>query len=122
MTRTLSLFDRLGGVPALETVVDDFYARVLADPELAPLFEGSNLARLKGRQVEFLASALGGPTPYTGASMAAVHAGRGIGARHFHLVAAHLTASLTAAGVDPLLVHDVIAVVATLQPDIVSIG
>ncbi len=36
------------------------------------------MSRLAGRQVEFFAAALGGPQPYTGAPMRAVHQGRGI--------------------------------------------
>ena len=32
-----------------------------------------NMSRLAGRQVEFFAAALGGPQPYTGAPMRAVH-------------------------------------------------
>ena len=38
-----------------------FYGRVLADDELAGFFTGTNMARLKGKQVEFFAAALGGP-------------------------------------------------------------
>ena len=45
----------------MEVVVNDFYGRVLADEELAGFFSGTNMARLKGRQVEFFAAALGGP-------------------------------------------------------------
>ena len=43
--------------------------------------------RLKGKQVEFFAAALGGPEPYTGAPMKQVHQGRGITMLHFNLVA-----------------------------------
>jgi len=51
---------------------------VLRDAELGGFFGGTNMARLKGKQVEFFAAALDGPTPYTGASMRQVHQGRGI--------------------------------------------
>lgn len=36
------------------------------------------MARLKGKQVEFFAAALGGPVAYSGAPMRQVHQGRGI--------------------------------------------
>ena len=58
-----SIYDAIGGEPALVAVVDDFYVRVTGDPELARFFAETNMAKLKGRQVEFFAAALGGPMP-----------------------------------------------------------
>ena len=57
----VSVYELIGGEPALVAVVDDFYERVLGDPQLAPFFAGAHLPKLKGRQVEFFAAALGGP-------------------------------------------------------------
>jgi hemoglobin len=115
-----SIYDAIGGDTALVAVVDDFYDRVLADPELAGFFAGTSMARLKGRQVEFFAAALGGPLPYDGASMRDAHRGRGIAQRHFDLVAGHLVASLTAAGVSDATVQQIISAVAPLAGEIVS--
>ena len=114
------IYDRIGGWEALETVVEDFYVRVLADEELRPFFAGINMSRLKGRQVEFFAAALGGPEPYLGASMKQVHQGRGITQYHFILVAGHLTEALAGAGVPAKLVSEILAVVSPLSADIVS--
>jgi len=47
-----SIYDAIGGEPALVAVVDDFYLRVTGDPELTRFFAGTNMAKLKGRQVE----------------------------------------------------------------------
>lgn len=115
-----SIYERIGGQEALITVVDDFYERVLADPELASFFTGSNMSRLKGKQVEFFAQALGGPAEYSGLSMKQVHQGRGIGQRHFDLVAKYLSESLLAAGVPSETVDEIIGAVAPLSDDIVS--
>jgi hemoglobin len=115
-----SIYDAIGGDTALVAVVDDFYDRVLADPELAGFFAGTSMTRLKGRQVEFFAAALGGPLPYDGASMRDAHRGRGIEQRHFDLVAGHLVASLTAAGVPDATVQQIISAVAPLAGEIVS--
>ena len=57
-----TIYAQIGGAEALEAVVEDFYDRVLRDAELAGFFSGTNTARLKGKQVEFFAAALGGPT------------------------------------------------------------
>lgn len=117
---TASIYDRIGGYEAIEIVVDEFYARVLADNQLSDFFVGSNVNRLKGKQVEFFAAALGGPEPYTGASMKQVHQGRGIMMSHFALVAGHLTDALHAAGVPPTTVDEIIGAIAPLAADIAS--
>jgi hemoglobin len=118
----LTLYDTIGGEPALTAVVDDFYVRVLNDPELAGFFAGISMNRLKGRQVEFFAEALGGPVSYSGASMHDAHVGRGIGQRHFDLVAGHLVSSLAAAGVGEGEIKQIVAAIAPLAEDIVSGG
>jgi hemoglobin len=95
----VSTYDRIGGHEAIEVVVEDFYVRVLADDQLSGFFTGTNMNRLKGKQVEFFAAALGGPEPYTGAPMKQVHQGRGITMHHFSLVVGHLADALAAGGV-----------------------
>lgn len=115
-----TIYDKIGGRPALEAVVPAFYDKVLADAELAPFFAGTNMSRLIGRQVEFFAAAMGGPEPYRGPSMRQVHQGRGIRQRHFDLVAGHLAETLREAGVAEELVDEVLAAIAPLSREIVS--
>lgn len=115
-----TIYDRIGGHEAIEVAVDDFYVRVLADDELAGFFAGTNMNRLKGKQVEFFAAALGGPQPYTGAPMKQVHRGRGITMHHFGLVAAHLADALAAAGVPPETVTEILGAIAPLAPEIAT--
>jgi hemoglobin len=115
-----TVYDRIGGHEALEAVVEDFYARVLADHQLRGFFTGTNMNRLKGKQVEFFAAALGAPEPYTGASMKQVHQGRGITMHHFSLVAGHLADALGAAGVSSGTVVEILSAIAPLAPDIAS--
>jgi hemoglobin len=76
--------------------------------------------RLKGKQVEFFAEALGGPDPYTGAPMRQVHQGRGITMRHFTLVAGHLADSLSAAGVPEEISGQIIGAIAPLADEIAT--
>lgn len=121
-TEGVSLYDVIGGEPALIAVVDDFYVRVLADPELAGFFAGANMNKLKGRQVEFFAEALGGPQVYSGPTMRQAHQGRGIGQMHFNLVASHLIDALSAAGVADDQVRTIVSAIAPLADEIVSAG
>jgi hemoglobin len=115
-----NIYDSIGGEPALAAVVDDLYQRVTADPELAGFFAGTNMAKLKGRQVEFFAAALGGPQTYTGATIREAHRGRGIGQEHFNLVAGHLIAALSAADVPDKTINDITSLLGPLAEDIVS--
>jgi hemoglobin len=115
-----TVYDRIGGHEAIEVVVEDFYVRVLADDQLSGFFSGTNMNRLKGKQAEFFAAALGGPEPYTGAPMKQVHQGRGITMHHFNLVAGHLAESLAAAGVPSATVTEILGAIAPLAPEIAS--
>src|SRR5271163_2094823 len=74
-----SLYDRLGGVYSIATVVDDFINRIMIDPKL-----NSNLlveeahhrappAGFKYLVTEMVCWATGGPQKYTGKSMAESH-------------------------------------------------
>ena len=118
----VSIYESIGGEPALAAVVDDFYVRVLADPQLAGFFVGTNMPKLKGRQVEFFAAALGGPDFYQGASIRQVNAGRGISQADFDRVAFHLTAALAAAGVPAGIITQIAEAVTPLADDIVARG
>ncbi|MGA8546541.1 MAG: group 1 truncated hemoglobin [Mycobacterium sp.] len=115
-----TVYDRIGGRQALEVVVEDFYCRVLDDDHLSGFFAGTNMNRLKGKQVEFFAAALGGPERYAGASMKQVHQGRGITMDHFNLVAGHLTDSLSAAGVPEPTIAEILGAISPLAADIAS--
>ena len=120
MSTEQSIYGQIGGTPAITVVVSDFYKRVLADDALKDKFAGADLARLERRQVEFFAAALGGPEPYTGASMKDVHRHLGITAEQFGLVAGHLTDALLAAGVPQDTAGEIIGAIAGLADEIVT--
>ena len=117
-----SIYSRIGGYEAIEGVVEDFYDRVLADDELSGFFTGTNMGRLRGKQTEFFAAALGGPESYTGPPMKQVHQGRGIAMHHFDLVVQHLANALTTAGVPANTTGQILAAIAPLAPEIASGG
>jgi len=69
-----SLYDRLGGKPAIVAVVDEFVARVAADKRINQRFGNTDIPRLKVQLVEFVCAATGGPCKYTGRDMHTAHA------------------------------------------------
>ena len=96
----LSLYDRLGGSAALQSVAAAFYQKVLADEELAPYFASVAMDRLISMQASFLAMAFGGPDEYKGRSLREAHARlSGLDDRHFDQVVSHLASTLREFGV-----------------------
>jgi hemoglobin len=116
----VSDYDAIGGGPAVSAVVNDFYERVLGDPQLAPYFEGVDMPRLKRHQVLLVTQVLGGPKNYDGRSLDEAHEGLGIDHDDFAAVAGHLTGAMRDAGVPDDIVMRAIAVVAATEPDIVE--
>ena len=65
--RGSGLFERIGGQPAVDRLVDLLYAGIDADDQLRPLF-GRDVAAGKPRQKLFFAEWLGGPRGYSEAA------------------------------------------------------
>ena len=95
-----SLYDAVGGADALRTAVDRFYAAVLADPQLAPYFEGKDVSAIKRHQVLLLTTVLGGPEQYAGRDLGVAHAGLGVTGDDYDRTVAHLVDVLTGLGVE----------------------
>ncbi len=85
----MSLYDRIGGAQGVVNLVDRFYARVIADPDLLPYFDHVALDKLRHMQVEFFTAALDGPLHYTGTPIVHAHQGRGIKRQHFQAFVEH---------------------------------
>jgi hemoglobin len=81
---TTSLYERLGGVYSIATVVDDFIDRIMEDPRLNanPKVDEAHhrvsRAGFKYLVTEMVCWATGGPQKYTGRSMLDSHAHLGI--------------------------------------------
>ncbi len=115
-----SLFDKLGGAPAIEAVVTEFYKRVLADKELKGFFNTTDMDKQRRHQTQFISMALGGPNQYTGRSMKAAHADMKIKENHFNLVAGHLVETLKSFNISQADIDEVVSKVGPLKDDIVN--
>ncbi len=87
----MSVFEQLGGEPAIAAVVDAFYERMLADPLIAPWFDGMDMAHLKAHQ----------------RSMPNAHAGLRTTAEAYSGPPQHLSEALAEIGAEPALVRTV---------------
>jgi hemoglobin len=122
MTTETSVYDLLGDDRRpMQSVMSDFYRRVLADDMLAPYFAGVDIDRQAGMLTEFLAMAFGGPHDYAGRDLRTAHAGLGgLTDAHFDRVVAHLTGTLRDHGIAEGDVATVGAVAETLRDDVLN--
>ena len=116
----MSIYDSIGGGPAVRAAVDDFYARVLADAQLASFFAGVDLQHLKAHQRAFIAAAIGGSEIYGGRDMAVAHAGLAITDADFDAVVRHLVDTLAGLGVPEETIGQIGGALAPLRGDIVT--
>jgi hemoglobin len=115
-----TIFDQIGGADAVEAVVDIFYDKVLADPELAGWFVGRDMDKLKYHQRLFVGQALGATDAYTGRTVQTAHSGLGITGEAFDRVVGHLAASLAEAGVDEATIGTIAQTLLPLKPEVVT--
>ncbi len=123
MSQTQSLYEQLGGEEMVAKTVAIFYRKVLADPQLKPFFEGTDVARVEAMQRAFLSTAFGGPKSYTGMDMRRGHARmvkRGLSDAHFDAVLTHLNDTLEELNVGKLLRDWALALTESLRKDILG--
>lgn len=120
---TPTLYERIGGAPAVKAAVDIFYGKVLADPRLAPFFAGVDMASQSAKQRAFLIMAFGGPNAYSGADMRRGHAhlvARGLDDTHFDAVVENLAATLGELGVGAAEIAEVAAIAESVRDDVLG--
>ncbi len=116
-----TIYDEIGGEPAVTAVVDAFYDRLVTDPDLLSHFGGRDMARLKAHQRALVTVALGGTSEqYTGRMMHPAHAGLAITNEAFDKVLDHLLAVLTDVGVPTLTSAKILAILQPLRTDVVQ--
>ncbi len=120
---TASLFERLGGAPAIGAAVDKFYEKVLADNRIKHFFDGTDMRKQAAKQKAFLTFVTGGPNNYTGQSMRDGHAhlvARGLDDSHVDAVIELLGATLKELGVSDADIADVAALANSVRDDVLG--
>ena len=118
-----SLYEQLGGQPAVDAAVDIFYRKVLSDDRIGDFFEGVDMDKQIAKQKGFLTMAFGGPHNYTGMDMRTAHAplvARGLNDSHFDAVAENLSATLQELGVGQELIDQVMAIAGSTRKDVLG--
>jgi len=118
------LFERIGGEAAVNTAVDIFYRKVLADDRVNGFFDDVDMDKQAAKQKAFLTMAFGGPNHYTGADLRRGHTHlvkRGLNGEHFDVIVELLSATLQELKVPATDIAEVGAICETTRADILGL-
>ena len=116
-----SLYDRLGGKPAISAVIDQFVANVAGDSRINGRFATTDIPRLKGNLVDQFCMATGGPCEYTGRDMKTTHAGMKISNADFGALVEDLVKALDTFKVPAREKGELLGLLGPMKKDIVEV-
>ena len=115
-----SLYDRLGGYPAISAVTDDFIKNVAADKRINGFFAHTDIPSFRQKLIDFICVGTGGPCIYIGRDMASAHAGMGVKGRHFNALVQDLGKTLKKLKVPRKEQAELAAILGPMKKDIVT--
>jgi len=113
-----SVFQRLGGGPAVKAVIDDFYTRIMDDKGLEKFFAGVEMSTLRKHQFMFMKTIFTKIPDNADVMILNKHKRlfpMGLNEKHFDMVAGHLVASMNAHSVPDNLIDEVVAIIGPLR-------
>jgi hemoglobin len=116
-----TLYERLGGKPAITAVVDQFVANVAADGRINRFFAHADIAGLKMKLVDQICQASGGPCVYGGLDMRTAHHGMGITDADFNALVGDLVAALDQFKVPEREKKELLGALGGMKGDIVGV-
>ena len=118
-----TLYERIGGEPAVNAAVELFYRKVLNDYRINRFFDNSDMDKQIAKQKAFFTMAFGGPNNYTGQDMRNAHAHlvkRGLDNSHFDAVMEHLGSTLVELNVPADLIAEAAAIAESARNDVLG--
>ena len=115
-----SLYDRLGGKPALNAVVGELWTQVAADTRINGRFAHTDPKVFGAQLVDFLCQASGGPCKYTGADMKKAHTGMKLSDAEFTALAEDTVKALDKFSVPATEKGEVMNMLGSLKGDVVN--
>jgi hemoglobin len=116
-----SLYERLGGLEAINAVVKSFVAPCAGDERITKKFARTDVPRLKKMLADQVCEATGGPCTYTGRDMQQTHDGMGVTAGEFDALVEDLVATLDEFDVSKANQDELLALLGPMRPEIVEI-
>src|SRR4051794_28272132 len=118
-----TLYEELGGEPAVEAAVDIFYRKVLVDDRISRFFDDIDMDVQAAKQKAFLTLVLGGPAKYSGRDMRQGHlhlVERGLDDPHVDAVLELLGQTLAELGVSAEKIGKVAAIANSVRDDVLN--
>ncbi len=115
-----TLYQQLGAQPGLVKLMDDFVARLLADPRMAPFFKDVDHPHLKAQLVAQFCEVSGGPCKLKGPDMKKAHAGIDVTKADFNALVEVLQDSMSAQGIPFATQNRLLAKLAPMHRDIIN--
>jgi hemoglobin len=120
-----TLYERLGGQPAIEAVIDEFLKNVLADDRINARFanaatDPAAAKHLRQMLIDQVCEATGGPCKYTGKNMVESHAGMNITEAEFDALVEDLVKALDKFSVPEKEKNELLGALGAMKADIVG--
>jgi hemoglobin len=118
-----TLYERLGGAPAIDAAVDIFYRKMLSDNRVNYFFDNTDMDKQIAKQKGFLTLAFGGPNHYTGKDMREGHkhlVAKGLNESHVNIVIGHLGDTLKELGVADTDIAEVAKIAKSVENDVLN--
>ncbi len=116
-----SLYERLGGVGAIQAVVTKFISNVGGDARINGYFKNADLKKLNKHLVDQVCAASGGPCTYEGRDMKTTHKGMKITTAAFNALVEDLVKALDTFNVPEKEKGELLAVLGPMKKDIVEV-
>jgi len=117
----MSLYEKIGGEPAVDAAVDIFYRKVLSDDRISEFFDTVDMEAQAAKQKAFLTMAFGGPNEYTGQDMREAHKHMNLNEGHFNAVAECLVGTLKDLEVPQEYIDEVVTIALSVKDDVLNV-
>lgn len=115
-----SLYQRLGGMPAIEAVVDASLKHIHGDLRINIFFENTDLPDLRRLLIEQICAASGGPCTYSGRSMEEAHSGMNLTDQDFDVFVEDLVAAMNEVKVPAPLQQELLGLFGPMRPQVIG--
>lgn len=120
VTPAPGLYPALGEQAGIRLLMDDFVARLKAEPRFGKLFKETKAELLAERLTEQVCVLSGGPCKYQGASMKDSHADMGITRAEFNLLVEVLQQAMDTRGIPFTRQNQLLALLAPMHRDVIG--
>ena len=116
----VSLYEKIGGAPAVDAAVDIFYRKVLGDDRISHFFDSVDMEAQHAKQKAFLTMVFGGPSAYSGKDMRAAHKHMNLTEEHFTAVAENLIGTLNELSVPQGYIDEIVGIALSVKDDVLN--